>query len=80
MCVGRSWNGCRRPVVISERSYMGVRDPMGVKDPWYYLKRFCTGVRDPRYYPKSYVWVLETRGVIRKVLLPKRKHMVTFTT
>ena len=74
MCVGRSWNGCRRPVVISERSYMGV------KDSRYYLKRFCTGVRDPRYYPKSSIWVLETRGEIRKVLLLKRKHTVMFIT
>ena len=49
---------------------------MGVKDQRYYPKRFCTGVRDPRYYLKSYVWVLETHGGIRKVLLPKRKHMV----
>ena len=67
-------------MVLSERSCMGVRDPMGVKDPRYYLKRFCTGVRDPRYYPKSSVWVLETRDIIRKVLLPKRKHTVTFIT
>ena len=67
-------------MVISERSCIGVKDPMGVKDLQYYLKRFCTSVRDPRYYPKSYVWVLETRGVIRKVLLPKIKHTVTFIT
>ena len=94
MCVGRSWNGCKRPVVISERSCMGVKDPryypkrfcMSVKDlnackdPRYYPKRFCTGVRDPRYYPKSFVWVLETCDVIRKVLLPKRKHTVMFIT
>ena len=74
MCVGRSWNGCKRPVVISERSCIGV------KDPRYYPKRFCTGVRDPRYYPKSPIWVLETRSGIRKVLFPKRKHMVMFIT
>ena len=80
MCVGRSWNGCRRPVVISERSCMGVRDLIGVKDSQYYPKRFCTGVRDPQYYPKSSVWVLETRDVILKVLFPKRKHTVTFIT
>ena len=59
---------------------MGVRDVMGVKDPRYYPKRFYTGVRDPGYYPKSSVWVLETRCVIRKVLLPKRKHTVMFIT
>ena len=46
---------------------------MDVKDLRYYPKRFCTGVRDPRYYPKSSVLVLETVGVIRKVLLPKGK-------
>ena len=55
-------------MVLSERSYMGVRDPMGVKDPRYYSYRFFTGVRDSRYYLKNSVWVLETRGVIRKVL------------
>ena len=49
-------------MVLSERFHMGVRDL------WYYSKRFCTGVRDG-YYSKSSVWVLETRGVIRKVLL-----------
>ena len=74
MCVGRSWSGCRRLVVISERSCMGVKDLRC--DP----KRFCMGVRDSRYYPKSSVWVLGTRSVIRKVLLPKRKHMVMFIT
>ena len=75
-------------MVLSERSCMGVRDPryylkrfcVGVRDPRYYPKRFCTGVRDPQYYPKIYVWVLETRGVIQKVLLHKRKHMVMFIT
>ena len=74
MCVGRPWNS-------------------GVGDPWYYpkvlhgckrptvlSKMVLHGVRDPRYYPKSSVWVLETRGVIRKVLLPKRKHTVMFIT
>ena len=61
-------------MVLFERSCMGVRDL------WYYPKRFCTGVRDSRYYPKSSVSVLETRGVIRKVLLPKRKHTVMFIT
>ena len=61
-------------MVLSERFYMGVRDPL------YYPKRFCTGVRDLRYYPKSSVWVLETHSVIRKVLLPKRKHAVMFIT
>ena len=61
-------------MVIFERSCIGV------KDPRYYPKRFCTGVRDPRYYPKSSVWVLGTRGVIRKVLLPKRKHKIMFIT
>ena len=63
-------------MVLSKRFCMGVRDPKGVKDLRYYLKRFCKGVRDPRYYPKSSVWVLETCGVIRKVLLPKRNHTV----
>ena len=57
--------GCRRPVVLSKRSCMGVRDP------WHYPKMFCTGVRDLWYYPKSSVWVLETRGMSRKVQLPK---------
>ena len=67
MCVGRSWNGCMRSVVISERSCMGVKDlkgckrhewvsktRIGVKDPRYYPKRFCIGVKDPRYYPKRF--------------------------
>ena len=67
-------------MVIFERSCIGVRDLIGVKDPPYYPKRFCTGVRDLRYYPKSFVWVLETSSVIRKVMLPKRKHTVTFIT
>ena len=74
MCVGCPWNSGVGDLVLSERSYMGV------KDPRYYPKRFCTGVRDPQYYPKSFVWVLETYGVIRKVLLPKRKHTVMFIT
>ena len=46
---------------------------MGVRDPRYYPKRFCTGGRDLWYYSKSSVWVLETCGVIQKVLLPKKK-------
>ena len=61
-------------MVISERFCMGV------KNSRYYPKRFCMGVRDLRYYPKSFVWVLETHGVIRKVLLPKGKHTVMFIT
>ena len=36
-------------------------------------ERSCMGVRDPRYNPKSYVWVLETRSLIRKVLLPQKR-------
>ena len=35
---------------------------------------FCMGVRDSRCYLESFVLVLETRGVIRKVLLPKETH------
>ena len=61
-------------MVLSKRSCIGV------KDPRYYPKRFCTGVRDPRYNLKNSVWVFETHGVIRKVLLPKRKHTVMFIT
>ena len=69
MCVGHSWNGCRRPVVISERSYMGVKDPNGCKRPavlsekvlhgcerpTVLSEKFCMGVRDPRWNPKSSV-------------------------
>ena len=61
-------------MVLSERFCMGVSDSR------YYPKMFCKGMRDPRYYPKSSIWVLETCGVIRKALLPKRKHMVIFIT
>ena len=67
MCVGRSWNGCRRPVVISERSCMGVKDPNGCKRPAVLSKKvlhgcerptilsekFFIGVRDSRRNPKS---------------------------
>ena len=50
---------------------------MGVRDPRYYPKRFCMGVRDssgckrPAEIFEISVWVLETRGVSKKFLLPK---------
>ena len=69
MCVGRSWNGCKRPVVISERSCMGVKDPNGCKRlavlsekilhgcerPAVLPEKFCIGVRNPWCNPKSSV-------------------------
>ena len=69
MCVGRSWNGCRRPVVISERSCMGVKDPNGCKRPAILSEKvlhgcerpavlsekFCMGIRNLRCNPKSSV-------------------------
>ena len=69
MCVGRPWNGCRRPVVISERSCMGVKDQNGCKNPTVLSekvlqgcerpavlsKKFCMGVRDPQCNPKSFI-------------------------
>ena len=69
MCVGRPWNGCRRPVVISERSYMGVKDPNGCKRtavlsekvfhgcerPAVLFEKLCMGARDPQCNPKSYI-------------------------
>ena len=69
MCVGHSWNGYRRPVVISERSCMGVKYPNGCKRPAVLSEkifhrcerpavlseRFCMGVRDLRCNPKSSV-------------------------
>ena len=61
MCVGRSWNGCRRSVVIFERSYVGVKDPNGgVKDP--------NGCKRPAALSKKVLHGCETCGTIRKVL------------
>ena len=34
-------------------------------------EKFCMGVSDLWCYPESSVWVLEIRGVVRKVMLPK---------
>ena len=60
---------------------MGVKDPNRCKRTVVLSEKvFCTGVREPRYYPKSSLWVLETRGGIRKVMFPKRKHTVMFIT
>ena len=74
-CMGvKDPNGCKRPTVLSEKVLHECERPTVLSD------KFYMGVRDPRYHPKSYVWVLETRGVIRKVLLPKRKHTVMFIT
>ena len=76
--------GCRRPVVLSERSYMGVRDPKGCERPAVLSEKvlhgcerpevlsekFCMGVRDPQCNPKSYVAQEKTRGHV--FLLKKR--------
>ena len=67
-------NGCKRLVILSQKVLQGCERPVVLSE------KFCMGVRDPRYYPKSSIWVLETHGVIRKVLLPKRKHTVMFIT
>ena len=76
MCVGRSWNGCKRPVVLSKMSCMGVKDLNGCKRPAVLSEKvlhgcerpavlsekLCMGVRDPRCNPKSSVAQEKTHG------------------
>ena len=66
MCVRRPLNGCRRPMVISERFCMGVKDLNGCKRltvlsekvlhgcerPVVLSEKLCMGVRDPWCNPK----------------------------
>ena len=69
MCWASLELGCRRPMVLSERSCMGVKDPNGCKRPSVLSgkvlhgcerlavlsEKFCMSVRDPRCNPKSYI-------------------------
>ena len=67
-------------MVIYERSCVGVKDPNGCKRPAVLSEKVLHGCERPVVLSEKSVWVLETRGVIRKVLLPKRKHTVMFIT
>ena len=59
---------------------MGVRGPIGCERPAVLFEKvFHRCERLVVLFEKS-VWVLETHGVIRKVLLPKRKYTVMFIT
>ena len=42
-------NGCKRPVVLSEKVLHECERPSTLSE------KFCMGVRDPRCNPKSYV-------------------------
>ena len=53
MCWASLELGCRRPVVLSERSCMGVRDSIGCERPVVLSEKFCMGVRDTQCNPKS---------------------------
>ena len=46
---------------------------MGVRDPWRYPEFLCVCER-PVEISRIYVWMYETRGVGRKVLLPEREN------
>ena len=59
MCVGRSWNGCRRPVVISERSYMGVKDPNGCKRPAVLSEKVLYGCERPTVLSEKFCCLRE---------------------
>ena len=80
MCVGRSWNRCRGPVVISERSCMGVKDPNRCKRPAVLSKKVLHGCERLAVLFKKFCMGVRDGGEIRKFLLPKRKYTVMFTT
>ena len=66
-------------MVLSERSCMGVRDSIGYERPTTLSKKVLHGCERPTVLSENfYMGVRE--GVIRKVLLRKRKHTVMFIT
>ena len=49
-CMGvKDSNGCKRPVVLSEKVFQGCERAAVLSE------KFFMGVRDPRWNPKSYV-------------------------
>ena len=73
-------DGCKRPAVLSKKVLNGCERPGGCKRPVVLSEKVLHGCERPAVLSEKFCMVLETRGGIQKVMLPKRKHTIMFIT